>query len=650
MDFFDQQDRAHRKTRFLLLWFAAAVAGVIGAVYLAVLAVLGSQGRIETASRPELFLTVAVAVASVIGVASLYKILALREGGEAVARMLGGRPVDPNTTSAAERRLLNVVEEMAIAAGVPVPTVFLLERERGINAFAAGFTSGDAVIGVTRGAVELLDRDELQGVIAHEFSHILNGDMRLNLRLMGLLHGILVISLIGYWILRGSSYGDRRGRGGAALLLFGAALWAIGAIGVLFARLIKSGVSRQRELLADASAVQFTRNPPGLADALRKIGGLAAGSKVQASQAEQASHMFFGDGLHKKAHGGWLSTHPPLEARIRALDPGWDGRYPKVEAPTAPGAPAGPRTATPVATAAASALAAPPPLPAPPPFDAAAATERVGRILHGALEHAAGLVATLPEPLRRDVREPAEAEALIYALLLHTEPDRRALQIAALEASAGERASALLASVARCARALRASSELHRLPLVDLALPALRRMSEDQYRAFMERVRALVTGDGSLRLFEFTLQRMLARHLEPHFERPESSRVQYYSLRGVAPQCATLLSALAHLGGNRDPQAAFAAGAARLDAKLGIELLPAARCRLVDVDQALRALSQVAPRHKRSLVEAIAATIAWDRQVTVPEVELLRAICDTLDVPLPPYGTKPGSRSGGSRS
>ena len=284
----------------------------------------------------------------IILVGTLYKTWRLSGGGHNVARLLGGRPVDPNTSDAQERRVLNIVEEMAIASGLPVPTVYLLDNEEGINAFAAGFTPQDAVIGVTRGTIELLSRDELQGVIAHEFSHIFNGDMRLNLRLMGVLHGILVIALVGYFILRLSVRGasSRRKGGGAAAIIpmVGLALLVIGYVGVFFGRVIKSAVSRQREFLADASAVQFTRNPGGIGGALKKIGGLTEGSVVMSPNAEQVSHFFFSDGKFgkvRRAFSGvtpfnFLATHPSLRDRIRRIEPSWNGRYPETVEPTQP--------------------------------------------------------------------------------------------------------------------------------------------------------------------------------------------------------------------------------------------------------------------------------------------------------------------------
>ncbi|HOB34044.1 MAG TPA: M48 family metallopeptidase, partial [Verrucomicrobiota bacterium] len=344
MDFFEQQDKARRNTRWLAIYFAAGVAFLVLAIYAAVLVIYswaiapGTEVEGVRAApalwNPRLFTGVAIGTLSVVFLGSLFKTMELSRGGSAVATMLGGRLVSPNTEDPDERRLLNVVEEMALASGVPVPQVYVLDNERGINAFAAGHSTSDAAIGVTRGCVQLLNRDELQGVIAHEFSHILNGDMRLNLRLMGLIFGILCIAVIGRILLRTGSRTYRlgaRNRGGNPLPLLGLALLLIGYVGVFFGRLIQAAVSRQREFLADASAVQFTRNPGGIAGALKKIGGLVYGSRLESAHAEEASHMFFGNGL-SNAWFSLMATHPPLVERIRAIDPAFDGRFPRVSA------------------------------------------------------------------------------------------------------------------------------------------------------------------------------------------------------------------------------------------------------------------------------------------------------------------------------
>jgi Zn-dependent protease with chaperone function len=297
MNFFEHQDRARQNTQQLIGLFSLSIAVMIMAIYIATLFLFRMAPRVWW--HPGLFLYVAGMTIIAIAVGSVYKIACLREGGSVIAEELGGRLLIPEMADEQGQQLLNIVEEMAIASGISVPSVYLLERETSINAFAAGFTPNDAVIGVTRGTLQHLNRDELQGVIGHEFSHILNGDMRLNLRLVGLLHGILFIYLTGelLWRIRGSSREDK----GLPLWAFGLALMAIGGIGLFCGRLIKAAVSRQREFLADASAVQFTRNPNGLTGVFQKLERMD--SRLISPGAEAASHMFFGKIC-------FLPTHP----------------------------------------------------------------------------------------------------------------------------------------------------------------------------------------------------------------------------------------------------------------------------------------------------------------------------------------------------
>ena len=241
MDFFERQDQARHSTRWLILYFGLAVISLVGATYFAVAALLLAGGPGGSFWDPETFLTVTVGTLAIIGVGSLSKTMELSQGGRAVATMLGGELINSDTRDADERKLLNIVEEMALASGVPVPPVYVLREEGGINAFAAGRSLSDAVIGVTRGGMKLLTRDELQGVIGHEFSHILNGDMRLNLRLMGIVFGIVCLATAGRVLLRLRS----RGRSNP-LPALGLALVVIGALGAFFGRLIQAAVSRQR--------------------------------------------------------------------------------------------------------------------------------------------------------------------------------------------------------------------------------------------------------------------------------------------------------------------------------------------------------------------------------------------------------------------
>ncbi|HTL28953.1 MAG TPA: M48 family metallopeptidase, partial [Tepidisphaeraceae bacterium] len=353
MNFFEHQDRARRSTTRLVFLFIFAVLAIITALNLAAYAIargVGVHEGVRHLSSPTyervqplwsnagMYQWVTVGTLVTILSGTLYKTVQLRKGGAAVAQMLGGTPLIPNSGTPADRQLQNIVEEMSIASGVPVPQVYVMRNEPGINAFAAGFGPQDAVISVTQGCIDQLNRDELQGVIAHEFSHILNGDMRLNLRLIGILHGILLIALIGYFVLRSmfsssSSSSSRRssskdGDGGPWIaLIIGLALVAIGYIGVFFGRLIQAAVSRQREFLADASAVQFTRNPSGIANALKKIAAASAGSQVDNAQALGTAHLFFASAF-RVGFVNLLATHPPLVDRIKAIDPTFDGKLP----------------------------------------------------------------------------------------------------------------------------------------------------------------------------------------------------------------------------------------------------------------------------------------------------------------------------------
>jgi Zn-dependent protease with chaperone function len=330
MRFFEHQDSSRKKTAWLLVFFVCGLLALVITLNIVLTLILlyfnteGGQIDLAKVWQPELFLPVTLGVSAVIILGSLVKIFQLRQGGAYIAERLGGKPLSRLTRDPQEKILINIVEEMSLSSGVPMPAVYILDQEMGINAFAAGYSPEDAAVAVTRGCLEQLNRDELQGVIGHEFSHILNGDMNLNIKLIGTLAGIILLATIGQHLLHWSSRISYRSNDKKAnpLLLLGLALMVIGYIGLVFGRMIKSAISRQREFLADASAVQFTRNPQGIASALRKIGDLAEGSAIHSPLAEEASHMFFSDALKKNL----FSSHPPLKERIRRIDPSLNRR------------------------------------------------------------------------------------------------------------------------------------------------------------------------------------------------------------------------------------------------------------------------------------------------------------------------------------
>jgi Zn-dependent protease with chaperone function len=660
MDFFSYQDRARRRTSLLVFFYVLAVAAIVAGIYFAFTAAFygmevrrGGDVGAYAWWDPKLFATVAAATLAVVLVGSLFKMSQLRQGGAAVATMLGGRLVQRNTAELAEKRLLNVVEEMSIASGTPVPPVYLLEGESGINAFAAGFTPSDAVIGVTRGSMEKLSREELQGVIAHEFSHILNGDMRLNIRLMGVLNGILVLAIIGYVVFRitlgtGSRRRSGRGKGGGgamAIAAFGLMLMAIGYIGVFFSKLIKSAVSRQREYLADAAAVQFTRQPSGLAGALKKIGGLT-GSRLASPHAQEASHFYFANGLRNSLIG-LLATHPPLVARITRIDPQFDGEFGKAVAAAAPAAPAAAGLAG-LAAGAGAVETGPEPQPQPKPkrkrkakavrFEASPEelAARVGAPKIEHLEHAGRLLASLPSELVRAAEDPFGARAVVYVLLLNTEKEPRHAQLKHLEAHAD--AAVYAETRALIKPADKVGPEL-RLPLIDLTIASLRQMSAAQYGAFVENVQKLIAADKRVELFEYVVSRMIRRHLAPTFHPTKPPTVKYHAINPLADRCGALLSCLAYYGA---AQAESAAGAYenaidRLGLKRPPAISPKAACGLNAVESALDALTYASPAIKRRLIEACTVCIAADGTVSAEEAELLRAIADALDCPVPPF-------------
>lgn len=639
MNFFEHQDEARQRTHLLVGLFALAVIAIVVVLYLVAAVVWGqdtdAMGRpVMDWWDPGLFAMVAIGTLSLIGAGSLYKTAKIRQGGHVIAEELGGKLVSGDEKSFEKQQLHNVVEEMAIAAGVPVPSVYVMEDEPGINAFAAGYSVDDAVVGVTSGCLEHLDRDELQGVIAHEFSHILNGDMRLNMHLIGILHGILVISLLGRAILRMTFYtgGTRRRRSGdkdqsqLAFLAIGVALFLIGSIGYFFGLLIRSAVSRQREFLADAAAVQFTRNPDGIAGALKKIGGNFSGSRVFARQAEQDSHLFFGYALNQPfLLGSMLSTHPPLEERIRRIDPSFEGAFPTMEErvdriyeerdpeqshlrskqEAAPGA----------------------------PVRAGRASDRVGELSPETLVLGAALLEEMDRSVRKTARDPLGAEAILYSLLLDPDSSVRSRQRKVLVRYVEE---PVREEIARVEEQVRALDPRFRLPLLDLLMPALRQLSARQSAELLRTLDELIEADERISLFEFCLRKIVQKRLKHLAGDAAHAKAEHRDLRPLARQTGWLLSALARADASSQAEANAAYAAARQH--LGLASVPEAPMSvgLNQMNEALHELGQATPAVKRQVLDACEIAVQHDEQVAVAEAELLRLVATMLETPLPP--------------
>lgn len=631
MNFFERQDQARRQSKRLVLLFGAAVVAIVVAVNFIVLLVGGglSPDTLPGARWAAMGATT-LATLGVIGIASMFRISSLRAGGSAVARQMGGTPVPEDTHDFHYRRLRNVVEEIAIASGVPVPQIFVMEEEAAINAFAAGYTTSDAAVAVTRGALDKLNRDELQGVIAHEFSHVLNGDMRLNIRLMGVLFGILVLGIIGRKVLQHGRIGSDS-KGALPVMAVALGLVVIGSIGMLFGRMIKAGVSRQREFLADSSAVQFTRQTRGLAGALKKIAGVGEGSKLASRDTEEVAHMLFGDGV---GYSSLFATHPPLVARIQALEPSfkaealedlaarWQMHPPSgldedqalgLDSRPAPPLP-GDRTELNVT----------------PP----AVVAQVGAPQANDYVRAGALVNAIPDVLKRAAHERDEAVPLLYGLLMAPPGKVRDAQQYELSARQDERVSRQALDYAD------RLAELPRilcLPLAAMAMPALRRRPRPELEKFMDGCYALTHADGKVSLFEYSLGRLLRVQVHDALDPAGTWVAGDRRLASCADHAVTLMALLAQAG-HDDPGAAmraYLAGMALVFPRMNAPYRPPTDP-MRAMDEAWPVLDKVEPRGKELLIEGLVAAVSHDGRICVAEAELLRVVCASLHCPLPP--------------
>lgn len=620
MNFFAHQDRARSSTRKLVILFVCAVITLIIITSLLVYFLLGftesSNGQptfsAETLSS-EIFIYVSLGVIGVVILGAMFRLAQLRGGGKVVAESMGGKLLNTAGNNADERKILNVVEEMAIASGTPVPPVYLME-DSAINAFAAGYKPQDAVIGITRGCIEKLDRDELQGVIAHEFSHIFNGDMRLNIRLIGLLYGIMVIGLIGYYILRGSfyrRYSSRSNRKSGGIAVLGLGLVIVGYGGTFFGNMIKAAVSRQREFLADASAVQYTRNPQGIAGALKKIGAYSDGSYIKSADASEISHMLFSQGL-KAGFTGLFATHPPLQERITRLDPYWQGEIAKNTKP-------GSKTQSGQVSG-----------------FAGEATQRsaVDSIGEPSAEHvtlAAKSIEALPDSIIEDAHSTFGACMLMYCLLLELaseETEKKQLEI--LESMLSQQQLASFHAIRK--RASWVSRDLF-LALIDICLPSLKQLSATQYRTFMSILSQLIVADENISVFEWCIFKTLRYSLDENV-----SREKLIDLDKSTWACEGLLSILAVVGHDDEEQAeiAFNQAVRELDINRNFTFRAAFSDRTEVLEKACDLLKNLKPLQKPRLLKAMAASINADGIVRPEEAELLRAVGALLDCPIPP--------------
>lgn len=640
MDFFEAQEYARRNTTKLMLLFGLAIVLILVFTNLVLYYGLSLDRILYTTTAQEegarldfsVVFWINCAVVLLILGGTAYKISALSSGGDAVAAMLDGEPIFSDDPLPERKQLLNIVEEMAIASGVPVPQVYVLP-EQGINAFAAGLEQSDTVIGVTVGALHSLNREQLQGVIAHEFSHILSGDMRLNVRLAGVLHGIMLLGLVG----RSMSYSQGtddygRRKSSFSVSLAGIGLIIIGYAGYLCGRLIKAAICRQREYLADAAAVQFTRNPQGIGGALLQIGASQRGGLLRHHKSEQMSHAFFSNVLPLGFFTRTLAAHPPLDKRIRRILPDWNGVFPTGgtgeatladEAKSKDNGDSNHRfsfTLDRGEDAAARLIAA------------------AGEISQAHVDTAQILNNSFPAVLRKASQDPFAARALIFFLLLDERAEVREMQLEHLKRAADR---GVHAEIRRLIKSGARAATGQKIPLVELALPRLRSLSTEQARLFLDNLHVLIRADSRITLFEWCLAKLVRQYVADLLPGRRVAARQLPDLGAAAHEAAVLFSTFAHLAIKQglkqgcDAEELFAVACTEAGL-IGIGLLPAAALGLGSVDKAVDRLATLAPSEKSRLLRGCVRCLCSYSAIPQQQWELLRGLCAALAVPMPP--------------
>lgn len=645
MNFFSAQDRAKRYTKYLQLLFLCAITAIIAiSNYFAYIwfyyqqhsQITFSFDRLSSVYDDNLTIILSSVIFGFIVIASFYRLMTLRSGGQAIAESIGGRIIPRSSDDPSHQKILNIVDEMAIASGIPVPPVYLL-NEPGINAFAAGWKPSNSVIGVTKGAIEQLDRDELQGVIAHEFSHIFNGDMKLNLTLIAHLYGVLLIGETGRIMIRSmfttrrvqyrTSSSSKKGQGLVAIIAIGATLFTIGYVGTLMGNWIKSLISRQREYLADASAVQYTRNNAGIANALKKIGGSVDGSYLLTARADSYSHGFFSDSAKPSMFSGF-ATHPPLEKRIIRLQPSWNGKFINaVQTPKFTHTKTEDKSQTKRDFVKGIAVA-----------QALGSVNHIGDINHEQISIAKNWLANTPDFIRLYAKSSPDAQWLVLALLIDKKPAILKIQYAIIEKQYSAKPIKIIKWLVSNLENL---EENYTSLIIELSLPALRQMSKNQYHEFHKTLKGLIKADKKIDLIEWCLQRVLVQQLDEYFGIQQKSKMSFYIIGSAKKPIETILSLLAYLEHGENPQAleSFKLAVKAIGAT-AFKPIERKELNLKNLDHAVDQLQKLKLPLKKKFLKAAITCISHDDQVEQKSYEVLRSIATCMDTPLPPVFTK----------
>jgi Zn-dependent protease with chaperone function len=682
--FFERQEVQRSQTRLLVAGFIAALLAVVAVINLVVVLGVGESPAVVWGREPMVFFWVSAIVVVVILGACWHKSSQLRAGGAVVARSLGGIHINNKDGDLARQRLVNVVEEMAIAARVRKPQVFILPDEPGINAFAAGHSPDEAAVAVTQGALDNLDRDQLQAVIGHEFSHILNGDMKINMRLTAWIFGLFVITDLASRVMNSR----RGGKDAARLKMIAFAIFIAGSVGMIAGRLLQAAVSRRREHLADASAVQFTRNPQALQSAFIVMAAHAEGTRLNHAGSADVAHMFFAGSAPSwanKVGGKWFATHPPIEERVQAIDNRVTplrfrtlvsderrklkskAKAAAAESASAAADGAAPAAAASGATSGAAPVATGDRLPmmelgaridATPVAEASPAVAEPPPSSPGHSGSTLSLAATMPfgvpaiagrtpppDPLRNRLSTDQQAQvqsfvarvegsllsvqATFVAVLLAPEPAKARLQLTRLAPLLGiellKESQALMPHVNALAPPARIAVFVDLLPVLESLAPEHRKRLRAAARAF-----APTIGGGDM--LRFSATRVLDKKLAK--PAPEAPPVP---LPDRSDGVCMLYAALAQcrFGAGKQGQNSYRAGLMGMLPPQKWAPFPDALLTPADIDAALAKVAQVHPTGKRAFSDGLARVISVGGRLTVPQVELLRGICLIVECAVP---------------
>jgi len=636
MDFYKEQENSKKKSALLLLIFIISICVVVffvGMFFIAIDVFVYEEGTksfnltpsyILQNARLNVIISSFLSIFIVIVYGASKKFDELERGGYVIANELGGRLLFGESASSKEKTLINVADEMSLAAGVGSVPIYIIENKH-INAFVAGTTYDNAVLSVTRGAVELLNRDELQGVIAHEFSHIFNGDMKLNNFASGCISGILYIFIIGTELFFPLQFTATKHFSGITpkdvLRIFvypltmsaGIALMLLGVVGVACAAFMQFALNRQREYLADASAVQFTRYPQGIANALKKIG--MYGDTLNNLRAGCYEHIFF-------------SSHssPSVGKRIKKIEPHWDGEF--IETRDKQDEIFSRKKIHPLTMS----------------IKALTVAHILGQITNSgvindrALKHAKEVLNSIPDNVKQNAQNPLGAEFIIYTLLLDKNHESRKLQCIAI-------AGKLFKDLKHQDTAVKMLMDMYEsigflepvayLDIIHICASTLKNISANQYAVFRKQVNELILHDEHVSVFEWCVRYIVLYPLDMAFGLRKTPLDIHTHIGALKNELEILLSALSYIQFKDDANGRDIFERVKKQGGItALKYIPYSEFSPERFEKVVDEIQNSKPMVRRKILELCIFALNGDGEINNRDIAVIHALGEVLHLPL----------------